>query len=220
VSAASGQAYEAARIVVQGGAVYVRTSADPFFFTSGWASPIFIDIKRLISQPGARDILVESALDRINAAVGSGNFDMIVGCELAGIPFAAIIADRLRLPLAVVRKQGKGFGRLAQFEGTFEPGMRALLVDDLSTDGTNKSAFRSALERSEARVVSIFVLLDYAIFPASARPVSLLTLSDVITAAEEGRYLDPRALAEVKAFAANAAQWSKRNGGIGVLPPS
>ena len=213
-------AQSAARIVVEGGAVYVRKAGDPFFFTSGWASPIFIDIKRLISLPAARDTLVDAALNRIKGAVGAGSFDMIVGCELAGIPFAAIIADRLRLPLVVVRKQGKGFGRLAQFEGTFEPGARALLVDDLSTDGINKSAFRSALERAEAKVVNVFVLLDYAIFPASARPVSLLTLSDVIAAAEEQRALDARGLEEVKAFAANAAQWSKRNGGIGALPAS
>ena len=218
MSAACEQSRAAARTVVQGGVVYVRTSGDPFFFTSGWASPIFIDIKRLISLPAARDTLVEAALDRIEAVIGIGNFDMIVGCELAGIPFSAIIADRLRLPLVVVRKQGKGFGRLAQFEGTFEPGARVLLVDDLSTDGTNKSAFRSALERAQAKVVNIFVLLDYAIFPASARLVSLLTLSDIIAAAEEQRTLDARGLDEVKSFAANAAQWSKRNGGIGALP--
>jgi orotate phosphoribosyltransferase len=220
VSAAREQAQAAARVVVQGGAVYVRTAGDPFFFTSGWASPIFIDIKRLISRPAARDALVDAALDRIKAAVGTGNFDIIVGCELAGIPFAAIIADRLRLPLVVVRKQSKGFGRLAQFEGTFEPGARVLLVDDLSTDGINKSAFRSALERAEAKVVDVFVLLDYAIFPASAKLVSLLTLADIIAAVEEQRTLDARGLEEVKTFTANAAQWSKRNGGIGALPSS
>jgi orotate phosphoribosyltransferase len=219
VTAARTHAQTAAKIVLQGGAVYIRTSGDPFFFTSGWASPIFIDIKRLISLPAARETLVEAALERIKAVVGTGNVDMIVGCELAGIPFASIIADRLRLPLVVVRKQSKGFGRLAQFEGTFEAGARALLVDDLSTDGTNKLGFRSALERAEAKVVDVFVLLDYAIFPASGRLVSLLTLADVIAAAEEQRYLDPRGLEEVKAFAANAAQWSKRNGGIGELPP-
>jgi orotate phosphoribosyltransferase len=220
VSAADQRARAAARIVVLGGAVYVRTSGDPFFFTSGWASPIFIDIKRLISQPAARENLVDGALDRIRAVVGADTFDIVVGCELAGIPFASIIADRLRLPLVLVRKQGKGFGRLAQFEGTFEPGARALLVDDLSTDGTNKSVFKSALERAEAKVVNIFVLLDYAIFPSSAKLISLMTLSDVIAAAEEQSYLDARGLEEVKAFAANAAQWSKRNGGIGALPPS
>jgi len=143
---------------------------------------------------------------------------MIAGCELAGIPFAALIADRLRLPLVVVRKQGKGFGRLAQFEGTFEPGTRALLVDDLSTDGINKATFRAALEWAGANVVGTFVLLDYDIFASGRTVTSIMTLTDVITAAEAGRHVEARALEEVKAFAADAPRWSKRNGGIGALP--
>ena len=209
---------EAARIVVESGTVYTRTGGDPFFFTSGWASPIFIDIKRLISMPAARDTLVAMALARINAVIGAGSFEIIAGCELAGIPFAALIADRLRLPLVVVRKQGKGFGRLAQFEGTFEPGTRALLVDDLSTDGINKATFRSALERAGADVVGTFVLLDYDIFASSRTVMSVMTLADVITAAEAGRHVEAHALEEIKIFAADAPRWSKRHGGIGALP--
>ena len=211
-------AAEAARIVIESGAVYTRAGGDPFFFTSGWASPIFIDIKRLISLPAARDTLVEMALDKINAVVGAGSFEMIAGCELAGIPFAALIADRLRLPLVVVRKQSKGFGRLAQFEGTFEPGSRALLVDDLSTDGINKANFRSALEWAGADVVGTFVLFDYDIFASGKTVTSVMTLADVIRAAEVGRQVGARALEEVKAFAVDASRWSKRNGGIGALP--
>ena len=143
---------------------------------------------------------------------------MIAGCELAGIPFAAMIADRLRLPLVVVRKQGKGFGRLAQFEGTFEPGTRALLIDDLSTDGINKSTFRAALERAEATVVETFVLLDYGIFPAGNPVSSLIKLTDVIAAAEATHMLTGRVLQDVKSFAADAPSWSKCNGGISALP--
>jgi orotate phosphoribosyltransferase len=218
MTTARADAAEAARIVVESGAVYTRTAGDPFFFTSGWASPIFVDIKRLISLPAARDALVAMALRRIVVTWGTGSFEIIAGCELAGIPFATIIADRLGLPLVVVRKQGKGFGRLAQFEGTFEPGTRALLVDDLSTDGINKATFRAAMERSEANVVGTFVLMDYAIFAPGATITSITTLADVIAAAEAGRHLDARALAEVKSFAADPPRWSKRNGGIGAPP--
>jgi len=49
---------EAAEIVLKHGVVYTRTNGDPFFFSSGWASPVFIDIKRLISYPEARDQLL------------------------------------------------------------------------------------------------------------------------------------------------------------------
>lgn len=207
----------AARIVVESGAVYTRTSGDPFFFTSGWASPIFIDVKRLISLPEARDTLIAMALSRIDVILGADTFEFVAGCELAGVPFAALIADRLKLPLVIVRKQGKGFGRLAQFEGTFEPDARALLVDDLSTDGMSKATFRSALETAGAKVVGTFVLLDYDIFASGQPIISVMTLADVIAAAAAGRNLDPRALEEVKAFAADAPRWSKRNGGIATL---
>lgn len=209
---------KAARIVVESGAVYTRTNGDPFFFTSGWASPIFIDIKRLISLPAARDTLIGMALDKINATHGPAAFDMIAGCELAGVPFAAVIADRLRLPLVVVRKQSKGFGRLAQFEGTFEAGTRALLVDDLSTDGISKSTFRQALERAEAKVVDTFVLLDYGIFPSGKTVMSLMTLGDVIAAGQAIKTLTGQVLQEITAFAADAPRWSKQNGGISGLP--
>ena len=93
-----------------------------------------------------------------------------------------------------------------------------MLVDDLSTDGINKATFRSALEWAEADVVGTFVLLDYDIFASGRTVTSIMTLADVITAAEAGRHVEARALEEVKAFAADAPRWSKRNGGIGALP--
>ena len=213
----SQDAAEAARIVVESGAFYTRTSGDPFFFTSGWASPIFIDIKRLVSLPDARKVLIELAMAKLHNELGPGAVDVIVGCELAGVPFAAIIADRLGLPLVIVRKQSKGFGLLAQFEGGFEPGARALLVDDLSTDGISKATFRSALERAEAHVVETFVFLDYRIFPAAKPVMSLMVLADIIVAAEKTGRLSGDALREVKAFAADAPAWSRRNGGISKL---
>lgn len=214
MSTLQADAAEAAGIVVENGAVYTRSGGDPFFFSSGWASPVFIDIKRLIAIPAARNRLIELTLARMAAIMASTPFEQIAGCELAGVPFAAIIADRLGLPLVVVLKQRKGFGRLAQFEGTFEPGARTLLIDDLTTDGVTKATFRSALEDAEAAVVSTFVLLDYKIFPTEQQLNSLMTLADIITAAERGSNVDPRALEEIRTFAADATVWSRRNGGI------
>ena len=113
-------AMETARIIIDNDCLYTRTQGDPFFFSSGWASPVFIDCKKLISFPRARNALVRMALERISDTVGT--FDAVAACELTGVPFATLLADRLNLPLTVVCKQRKGFGRLAQFEGSFEPG--------------------------------------------------------------------------------------------------
>lgn len=218
---AADRAAEAARMVVESEGVYLRTRGDPFFFTSGWASPIFIDIKQLVSRPAAREALVGLVLEQIAESLSARPFDFVAGCELAGIPFAAIIADRLRLPLIVVRKQSKGFGRLAQFEGAFEVSARALLIDDVSTDGLTKETFRVALERAEAQVAETFVLLDYDVFPQlpSVRPLtSLMRLTDVVAALSARGGISGQALAEIEAFAADAPAWSRRNGGIEALP--
>jgi len=207
-------AAEAAELILKSGIVYTRTSGDPFFFSSGWASPVFVDIKRLISLPATRNRLVELSLSVIDKHVGQEAYEQIAGCELAGVPFAAMIADRQNKPLVVARKQGKGFGRLARFEGSFEPGMRTLLMDDLTTDGRTKASVQRALQEAEADVVGIYVVLDYNIFPGAPAINSLVTLADIIAAAARGNHLAPSVMTELDAFAGNAPQWSRRNGGI------
>ncbi len=205
---------EVAELILKSGIVYTRTNGDPFFFSSGWASPVFVDIKRLISLPAARSRLVELSLDIIDQEIGADAYEQIAGCELAGVPFAAMIADRKNKPLVVAMKQGKGFGRLARFEGAFEPGTRTLLMDDLTTDGRTKTSVRRALQDAEADVVGIYVILDYKIFPGAPKISSLVTLSDIIAAADRGNLLPPSVMSELRTYADNAPQWSRRNGGI------
>lgn len=215
MSTQSDWAAETARIIIESQSLYTRANADPFFFSSGWASPLFIDCKKLISSPEARTRLLDMSLACVTAQAGT--LDAVAGCELTGVPFATLLADRLGLPLTLVCKQRKGFGRLAQFEGTFEPGERFLLVDDLATDGESEAVFEAALQRAEAEVVNTFVLIDYDVFPNRRPLLSLAKLADIIAAAEAANYFGERELAEIHRFTADAAQWSKRHGGIGAL---
>lgn len=210
-------ALEAAKIVVDSGAVYIRTSGDPFFFSSGWASPVFIDLKRLISFADERRRLIELALQKIDEVYPPGAFDLIAGCELAGVPFAAMIADRRHQPLVVAMKRARGFGRMSQFEGTFEPAARTLLVDDLTTDGRTKVAIKQALKAAQAEVVGVFVLLDYSIFPEASDMTSLMNLADIVTVAKQGDRISGEALGVVEDFLADAPKWSRQNGGIGAV---
>ena len=132
---------------------------------------------------------------------------------MAGVPFAAMIADRIERPLVIVRKQGKGFGRLAQFEGHFDPGSKVLLVDDLATDGISKLAFRAALERAEAEVTWTFVLFDYDVFRSDADLASLAKLHHVVDYMAKTNAIDPQALVDLQNFAANAPRWSRAGDG-------
>ena len=168
-----------------------------------------------LARMGTIMFLVALALEIIEEEIGADGFDQIVGCELAGVPFAAIVADRLEVPLVVALKQAKGFGRLAQCEGEFAPDTRTLLIDDVTTDGRTKATFREALERASARVVAIFVFLNYRIFPGAPEIISLMTLADIVAVAERDGRFEAGILREVREFAENAPGWSGRNGGIG-----
>ena len=96
----------------------VRFMTDkPFIFTSGWASPVYTDCRRLISFPRVRRTLIDFARRDDRARRRLRAFDAVAGGETAGIPFAAWMADRLMLPMQYVRKKPKGFGRNAQIEG-------------------------------------------------------------------------------------------------------
>src|SRR5208282_6762787 len=68
----------------------VRFMADkPFIYTSGWASPVYTDCRRLISFPRVRQKLIDFGVAMIEREVGFEQFDAVAGGETAGIPFAA-----------------------------------------------------------------------------------------------------------------------------------
>jgi orotate phosphoribosyltransferase len=193
----------------------------PYIFTSGWASPVYIDCRKLISYPRVRGTLVDFSCSTIFREIGFESIDTIVGGETAGIPFAAWIAEALMLPMQYVRKKAKGFGRNAQIEGQLGEGARTLLVEDLTTDGRSKINFCEALRNAGARVDHVFVIFYYSIFAESAKILSdlgvthhcLATWWDVLAAAKKYRYFDTRTLAEVERFLHQPGEWSAEHGG-------
>ena len=198
----------------------------PFIFTSGWASPVYIDCRKLIFYPQVRSRLIEFALATLERDAGAGQFDVIAGGETAGIPYAAWIADRLGLPMQYVRKKPKGFGRNAQIEGDVREGARTLLVEDLTTDGRSKINFCKALREAGAVVEHVYVNFYYDIFPESKKILSdlgvrlhyLATWWDVLAVVKQGGYLQGAQIAEVEKFLRAPAEWSAAHGGVASFP--
>ncbi len=194
---------------------------DPFTFTSGRASPVYVDCRKIISFPKVRGHLMDLAVDMVGREVGRGEIDVIAGGETAGIPFAAWIAERLDLPMIYVRKKPKGFGRDAQIEGTFEDGARVLLVEDLATDGGSKLNFVEAIRKAGGKVADTFVIFHYGIFPQGiamlaergVRLHALATWWDALTVAQERGYLSEAGLATVRDFLKDPEAWSAAHGG-------
>ncbi|ACJ00925.1 orotate phosphoribosyltransferase [Rhodospirillum centenum] len=213
-------ATETAKILLEIKAVHFN-AAQPFILTSGRASPVYIDCRKIISFPRARRFIVQAAKDMLLRDAGFEQFDCVAGGETAGIPYAAFLSEALDLPMLYVRKKPKGFGRNAQIEGDLKEGARVLLVEDLTTDAGSKVNFVNAVRQAGAVVEHAFVVFHYGIFPRSLETMAglgvklhaLCTWWDVLRVAREDGRFDPATLAEVEKFLHAPEAWSAANGG-------
>jgi orotate phosphoribosyltransferase len=209
-----------ARMLWEVEAVHFR-AGEPFRFTSGLASPVYIDCRKLISFPRIRSTLMDFSVAKLLREVGFEAFDAVAGGETAGIPFAAFIAERMGLPMLYVRKKPKGFGRNAQIEGFMPEGARVLLVEDLASEGGSKLMFSQAVRGAGGAMAHCSVVFFYDIF-ADALPKLeadgltlhwLATWRDVLAEARAQGRFDAGTLAAVEAFLDDPRGWSAAHGG-------
>jgi len=204
----------AARILIQTESVLFSPD-EPFTFTSGRKSPVYVDCRRLISFPKERDTLMGMMADQIRATVDVKKVDAVAGGETAGIPFAAWISERLGLPMIYIRKKPKGFGRNARIEGIIKEGDTILLIEDLATDGGSKMSFIEGIRDAGAECAHTFVVFHYGIFPDGIKKLAdagvalhgLTTWWDIIECAEQEKILDADTVAKVTAFLKDPDGW-------------
>lgn len=210
-----------ARALLDIGAVHFN-AAIPFTLASGLPSPTYIDCRKIISFPRVRSMLMDFLALTVMRDAGPEAFTNIAGGETAGIPFGALVAERLALPMTYVRKKPKGYGRNARIEGVMGEGDRVLLVEDLATDGGSKLSFVDAIRETGASCAHTAVIFFYGIFPGTVENLAahgvtlhaLCTWWDVLAVARgEGRF-DAATLAEVEAFLTAPRAWQEARGGV------
>ena len=193
---------------------------EPFVLTSGKVSPVYIDCRRLIAFVEERAILMDMAVEILRGEIPE-EVDYAAGGETAGIPYAAFIAERMQKPMLYIRKKPKGFGRMAQIEGTFHDNKKpkVLLIEDLQTDGGSKKVFIDALRDAGADIQHAFVVFHYGIFEQSKKNmddmgITLHELTNwwhVLKVAKDQDYFDSETLNEVESFLKAPEIWQKMN---------
>ncbi len=127
-----------------------------FTLKSGLKSPIYIDLRVLISYP---DILKEVAEELRKKTMGL-QFDRIAGIPYAAISIATAISLENDIPMIYPRKEQKGYGTKRKIEGVYSEGERILVYDDLITTGDSKFEAIAPLEAAGLIVKDIVVLVD------------------------------------------------------------
>ncbi len=203
-----------ARMLLEIEAVHFNAEK-PYIYASGLPGPTYIDCRKLISFPRIRATLMDFLTVTVMRDAGFEAFDNVAGGETAGIPFAALVAERLALPMTYVRKKPKGYGRNARIEGAMSEGQRVLLVEDLTTDGGSKLSFVDAIRETGATCGHTAVIFYYGIFPETEKTLGdhgialhyLCTWWDVLAEARKQQSFDEATMAEVEAFLTNPRVW-------------
>ncbi len=205
-----------ARMLLEIGAVNFNTD-EPYTLASGLPSPSYIDCRKLISYPRIRATLMDFMTVTVMRNAGFEAFDNIAGGETAGIPFAALVAERMALPMTYVRKKPKGYGKNARIEGDMSEGQRVLLVEDLTTDGGSKLSFVDAIRETGATCGHTAVIFYYDIFPETTKTLGdhgvelhhLCTWWDVLAEAKAQGVFPEATLTEVEKFLKSPRAWQE-----------
>lgn len=151
---------QVARCLIQKGCVKFSISP-PFVYSSGKTGPIYCDNRKIISYPSERRLIVDAFVEVVGGAFREDGYDMLGGIATGGIPYGAMIAERLGVPMVYIRSKAKGHGGKSQIEGDYREGDRVLLIEDLVNQGSSLGRVAGVLEREKLTPLACFCIVDY-----------------------------------------------------------
>ncbi len=158
----------------------VLRPAEPFTWTSGIKSPIYCDNRLTISYPDIRDLIAEGFVKLIRERFA--DVEVVAGAATGGIPHAALVAQKLGLPMIYVRDKAKGHGKENKIEGLLKPGQKAVVIEDLISTGGSSIMVAEAVNEAGGHALGVAAIFTYELDRASAgfaaAGIPLVTLSN------------------------------------------
>ncbi len=127
-----------------------------FTLKSGLKSPIYIDLRQIITYPKLLEQIGQAYLPLLKEL----KFERLAGLPYAAIPIATAISLAGNYPMIYPRKEAKAYGTKAEIEGEYHSGETAVIIDDLATTGGSKFEAIEKLTGAGLRVKDVVVLVD------------------------------------------------------------
>lgn len=184
----------------------------PFLWASGIKAPIYTDNRRTIAFPKVRQHIAEGLAEYIKTTFPTAT--VIAGVATAGIPHAALVADRLALPMSYVRSKPKDHGTGRQIEGQVTADDQVVLIDDLISTGGSVLGAAKAVQAVGATVLGVLGIFSYELPDSTTNfddaKLSLHTLtnySTLVELANEKQDVTDAELASLKQWREDPWKW-------------
>lgn len=153
-----------------------------FTLKSGLQSPIYFDLRQIISYPKLLAQIASAYLPLLRNL----SFDRLAGLPYAAIPIATAISLAGNYPMIYPRKEVKAYGTKAGIEGEYHAGETVVVIDDLATTGGSKFEAIEKLTRVGLVVKDVVVLIDRqsgakeSLEQAGFKLYAVLSMSDLL----------------------------------------
>lgn len=204
-----------AKALIQKGCVKLSPE-NPFAYASGLKGPIYCDNRLILSHVEFRDQIIEAFIQTIK--LHKLDFDLVGGIATAGIPHAAMIADRLKAPMVYVRPKPKEHGKKNQVEGDYQSNQSVILVEDLVNQGSSLADAMIGVRGADLISTHCLCIVDYQMPEAVRRmqdlSMQLLSLTDfdhILEAALELKFIESTGKKLLMDWHADPKGWSAQH---------
>lgn len=187
----------------------------PFTWASGWKSPIYCDNRKTLSHPLVRKTILEDFTRLIKQKYPET--EVIAGVATGAIAHGVLVAQEMNLPFIYVRSSAKGHGLGNKVEGSWLPGQKVVIIEDLVSTGGSSLAAAKALKDEGLEVLGMMAIFSYGFQLAndnfSEAGIELTTLSNyskLIELAAQAKYISPEQVSILEQWRRAPSEWGNK----------